>query len=154
MVAPAVTLTAVVEDGNVVTRWTGAVNQRDFKISVTRMPHTCGRSKTPSYGTERRKGQFAESPQAHLIEESDLDELVWDGGGETSGKICNGHWRFCMYYVDNTGDRSPTASAELRVNTIPCPSDEDEEEPEPDDKATGELPAPPNFFYRTSKPWC
>ena len=152
MVAPAVTLTAVVENGLVVTRWTGAVNQRDFKVSVTRMPHTCGGRKTPTYGTEHFKGQFLRQPQAHLIQGSDLDELTWDGEAETSGKVCNGHWRFCMYYIDDTGDRSPTASAELRVNTIPCPSDTEDETPTEDDQITGELPAPPNFAIGQASP--
>ena len=144
MVATPPTLTATFDSntGLVTTSWT-ATDQRDFKISVTRnLPR---REREPSYGTERYKGQFQASvdagdPQAHLIhDQGSLRDLVWDGGGETSGTICNGTWRVRMYYINTAGERSSTVEDTVRVFGVPCPGEEDDDD---DDRPPGELPAP------------
>ena len=136
MVAALPTLTATFDPNTgLVTTELDAVNQQHYKISFTRQGDT-----EPSYGTERWKGQFASTrdPQAHLIYNSAEDELVWNGEGVTSGRICNGTYRVAAYFINTMNERSPTATTSVTVSGVPC-SDTGED---PDDRVQGELPAP------------
>ena len=151
--SPHLTATFDATTGLVTTTWT-STDQRDFKISFTR---TAPRRETePSYGTERYKGQFQDSvddgdPQAHLVHGvgPELDELVWDGDGETSGTICTGTWRVAMYYINSRDERSSTAVTSVTVSGVPCagetPDEEDEDEP-------AVVPAPPSPHPPTPPP--
>ena len=133
-VAPTLTATFDSTTGLVTTTWT-STDQRDIKISFTR---TAPRRETePSYGTERYKGQFQDSvdagdPQAHLVHGigPELDELVWDGDGETSGTICTGTWRVAMYYINTRNERSSTATTSVTVSGVPCAGETEDEEDE------------------------
>ena len=142
MVATAPVLTVTQADGIVTTEWT-SVNQKAFKISVTRVRG--GRLEAePTYGTERWNGHFADhirrtgDPQAHLIYSDTADIVIWDGLGEASGTICNGTWEIRLYYINQNDERSATVSERITVSGVPCPG-----EPATDDETEqGELPAP------------